>query len=79
MDIDDILADVSTGRGLGAPESDQMQFTRAWVTEKCAPELLPWPGALIERVMNRIARQVSFWYLLEAFDLGQLRETWVLA
>ena len=59
MDIDDILADVS--RAAEPQESrDLQELTRAWVAERVAPEVLPYPVELIERVMERIRRQVWF-------------------
>lgn len=58
MDISDILAEVD---GDETPQStrDLQQLTRAWVTERSAPEILPWPGALVDRVLERIKCQVS--------------------
>ncbi|OAX78409.1 hypothetical protein ACJ72_07283 [Emergomyces africanus] len=61
MDIDDILAsvdrpDVSSAE---ATALDAQQLTRFWVTERGVPELLPWPGALMERVMERVRRQIE--------------------
>ncbi|KAL9582563.1 MAG: hypothetical protein Q9212_003224 [Teloschistes hypoglaucus] len=58
MDIDDILAEVS-GHGLPLETQDLQELTRAWVTERSAPELLPWPSALMERVLNRIHQQIE--------------------
>ena len=58
MDIDDILAEV-TGDGLPSETRDLQSLTRAWATERSAPELLPWPSALMERVLDRIHRQAS--------------------
>ncbi|KAL8683500.1 MAG: hypothetical protein Q9186_000540 [Xanthomendoza sp. 1 TL-2023] len=58
MDIDDILAEVS-GDGLPSETRDLQELTRAWVTERSAPELLPWPSSLMERVLGRIHRQIE--------------------
>ena len=58
MDIDDILAEVDDD-AIPPETRDVHDLTRAWVTERCAPELLPWPGALMERVMARVRRQIS--------------------
>jgi GINS complex subunit 4 len=57
MDIDDILADLDHD---AAPQDyqDLQALTRAWVTERVAPELLPWPEDLVGRVMGRIGKQV---------------------
>lgn len=56
-DIQDILNSVS------APEIPQrtldlQALTRAWVNERTSPELLPYPANLVERVMDRIQKQV---------------------
>ena len=59
MDIDDILAEVDPGPAAAPETVDLQDLTRAWVNEKNAPELLPWPEALVERVMERIRKQVS--------------------
>ena len=58
MDIDDILAEVS-GDGIPLETRDLQELTRAWVTERSAPELLPWPSDLMERVLRRIHQQAS--------------------
>ncbi|KAL8941683.1 MAG: hypothetical protein Q9216_002096 [Gyalolechia sp. 2 TL-2023] len=58
MDIDDILADVS-GEGLPPETLDLQELIRAWVTERSAPELLPWPSALMGRVLGRINQQIE--------------------
>ena len=58
MDIDDILADVSAA---AEPQEsrDLQQLTRAWVAERVAPEVLPWPAGLMDRIEGRIRRQVG--------------------
>lgn len=58
MDIDDILAEVD-GHAIPEETRDLQELTRAWVTERSAPEILPWPNALIERVLERIRKQVA--------------------
>ncbi|PGH33410.1 GINS complex subunit 4 [[Emmonsia] crescens] len=61
MDIDDILASIDRP-DLSSPEAttlDAQQLTRFWVTERGVPELLPWPGPLMERVMERVRRQIE--------------------
>ncbi|MCJ1355629.1 MAG: GINS complex subunit [Icmadophila ericetorum] len=58
MDIDDILAEVDGN--VESPETCDLQaLTRAWVIERSAPELLPWPEALMERVLERIRKQIE--------------------
>lgn len=59
MNIDDILAEA--GGQVDARENQDLQeLTRAWVTERSGPEILPWPEALMERVLERIREQVRF-------------------
>ena len=57
MDIDDILAEVD-GQIIPREALDLQELTRAWVTERSAPEILPWPDALMDRVLERIRKQV---------------------
>lgn len=57
MDIDDILAEVDV-HAVPRQTQDLQEFTRAWVTERNAPEILPWPDALMQRILERIRRQV---------------------
>ncbi|KEQ99581.1 hypothetical protein AUEXF2481DRAFT_184012 [Aureobasidium subglaciale EXF-2481] len=59
MNIDDILASVSNTERLPQRTADLQALTRAWVAERCAPELLPWPEELVERVMDRIKLQLD--------------------
>lgn len=56
MDIDDILAEVD-GHAIPQETHDLQELTRAWVTERSAPEILPWPESLMERVLERISKQ----------------------
>lgn len=39
-------------------QPDLQQLTRAWVAERVAPEILPYPTELLDRVMMRIRQQV---------------------
>lgn len=39
---------------------DLQALTRAWVNERTAPELLPYPADLVDRTMERVAKQVRF-------------------
>ncbi|PYH41447.1 putative GINS DNA replication complex subunit Sld5 [Aspergillus saccharolyticus JOP 1030-1] len=61
MDIDDILASVDR-HDPSTPEStalDHQLLTRFWVAERGISELLPWPGALMDRMMERVRRQIE--------------------
>lgn len=58
MDIDDILASVDA-QAIPQETRDLHDLTRAWVAERAAPEILPWPESLMDRTMERIQRQVS--------------------
>jgi GINS complex subunit 4 len=59
MDIDDILADVSRSSAPSATQ-DLHELTRFWVAERVAPELLVYPEELMERVLERIRKQVGY-------------------
>ncbi|KAL2434789.1 hypothetical protein ABEF95_007377 [Exophiala dermatitidis] len=68
IDISDILAEVSRPNNANSqsqPYSDTDAFTdhqlltRAWTSERCAPELLPYPSDLLDRVMARIQAQIT--------------------
>ena len=56
-DIADILASVSAPR---VPERtlDLQGLTRAWINERTAPDLLPYPAELVDRIIDRIRQQV---------------------
>ncbi len=56
-DIADILASVSAPP-ISQRTLDLQALTRAWVAERTAPELLPYPTELVERVMERLGKQV---------------------
>lgn len=58
MDIDDLLAEVAVD---STPQEtrDLQELTRSWVGERVAPEILPWPTELMQRVLERIRLQVS--------------------
>ena len=68
MDIDDILADLD-GDNTNHNVEDLRSLTRLWVAERVSPELVPWPENLINRVMDRTAKQV--------FALGNAAFLWV--
>ncbi|KIW03002.1 uncharacterized protein PV09_05660 [Verruconis gallopava] len=58
MDIDDILADIDA-QSVPQDSADLQQLTRLWVAERCAPELLPYPTDLMERILARISQQIE--------------------
>ncbi|KAE8369439.1 hypothetical protein BDV27DRAFT_153116 [Aspergillus caelatus] len=61
MDIDDILASVDRN-DVSTPESaalDHQLLTRFWVAERGVSELLPWPEALMNRMMERVRKQIE--------------------
>lgn len=68
MDIADILASVTRDAHAahGVPDDgvrhqqDLQLLTRAWVSERVAPELLPYPSELMDRVMTRLRTQVRY-------------------
>ena len=63
-DIADILASVSGGPLIPQATLDLQALTRAWVNERTAPELLPYPADLVDRTMERVAKQVCFMSLM---------------
>jgi GINS complex subunit 4 len=69
-DIADILASVSGGPLIPQATLDLQALTRAWVNERTAPELLPYPAELVDRTMERVAKQVCncLAYLQRALD-----------
>ncbi|KAI4164950.1 MAG: hypothetical protein LQ342_001583 [Letrouitia transgressa] len=58
MNIDDILAEVG-GDETPGKAWDLQELTRCWVTERSAPEILPWPSALMDRVLERVRLQIE--------------------
>lgn len=82
MDIDDILASVSAPR-IPQRTLDLQALVRAWVAERTAPEVLPWPEELVARVMERVRLQVclgliSFYLRIERKEErgGKERRGW---
>ncbi|CAI6335218.1 unnamed protein product [Periconia digitata] len=57
-DIDDILAEIAVD-SIPQETRDLQELTRCWVAERVAPELLPWPEEVVERVLERIRRQIE--------------------
>ena len=76
MDIDDLLAELDQD-GLPQETRDLHELSRAWVTERSAPEILPWPASLMERVLDRIRRQV--WLLRYLADYNTVADWRVVA
>src|SRR5215469_8762925 len=80
MDIDDILADIDHD-SIPQETKDLQTLTRAWVTERVAPDLQPHPEEIMERVMASISKQVSSfffqrnsWYIItQASDRAHRR------
>ncbi|KAL4784315.1 GINS DNA replication complex subunit Sld5 [Aspergillus varians] len=61
MEIDDILASVDHS-DVSSPQStalDHQLLTRFWVAERSVPELLPWPARLMDRMMERVRKQIE--------------------
>ncbi|MCJ1393990.1 GINS complex subunit [Xylographa bjoerkii] len=59
MDISDILTSVSAHPSPPAQSLDLQALTRAWVNERVAPEVLPWPEELMGRVMRGVAKLIE--------------------
>ncbi|KAF1810782.1 GINS complex, Sld5 component [Eremomyces bilateralis CBS 781.70] len=58
IDISDILASVSPP-SVSPSLLDLQSLTRAFIAERVAPSLLPYPSALMTRVLARIAAQIE--------------------
>ena len=76
--ISDILASVTRAHADSASfasdtqKQDDLQFlTRVWIAERAAPELLPYPAELMERVMDRLRKQVRTSYMTSSRGNGQ--------
>jgi len=69
VDISDILADVSrplhvTSQSLQDSDpdtayTDHQLLVRAWTSERCSPDLLPYPTELVARVIERVRSQIA--------------------
>lgn len=68
MDINDILKDlernVTDGRSSKANQTQQkqeeyQQFVQAWISERTAPELLPYQQQLIDSILKRLREQIE--------------------
>ncbi|KAI9666635.1 MAG: GINS complex subunit [Bathelium mastoideum] len=57
-DIADILASVAPSPA-DPSTTDLQSLTRAYIAERCAPELLPYPTALLDRTLARLRTQIS--------------------
>lgn len=44
---------------LQSKEQDIQKLRRIWVAERAAPEILPFEGPLLDRMMERVRSQVS--------------------
>lgn len=69
MNIDDILKDFeqqqrrSVSGGDAEEEQRQRDFEelqRVWVAERASPELLPYEGGMMERILKRVREKVEF-------------------
>lgn len=57
--IDDILAEFDK-RSVPSSTQDLSDLTKQWIAERGAPEILPYQGPLLERIMERIREQVLY-------------------
>ena len=68
MEIDDLINNLQPSRKpikTGSQEDTYLKddlrlLKQAWTSERMAPELLPFVGSLLDRIMERIRRQVQF-------------------
>jgi hypothetical protein len=59
IEISDILDSISYNPSTQPETADLQSLTRHWVAERSAPELLPWPGELMDRVLARLSKQIA--------------------
>lgn len=71
MNIDDLLAEVAVD-STPRETRDLQELTRCWVAERVAPEILPWPSELMNRVLDRIRRQVRHRKCSRTRDTGEI-------
>ncbi|KAL9113629.1 MAG: hypothetical protein Q9227_002367 [Pyrenula ochraceoflavens] len=60
--MDDILENLDRAANFSSSESitrDHEALTRFWVAERSAPEVLPWPADLMERMLERVRKQIE--------------------
>ncbi|TGZ85580.1 GINS complex, Sld5 component [Ascodesmis nigricans] len=69
--MDDILAEFDAGAPSSSSPQDVEHLTKFWIAERTAPEILPYQGDVLERLMERVRDQIS---LLES-SLGNLDPT----
>lgn len=75
MNIDDILAEAGAN-AINQQTQDLQDLSRAWVIERSAPEILPWPDSLMERVLERIHQQVELENASKKFSTQQLTSSY---
>ena len=66
--IDDILDEfddrlLPPSGAQSTPAQDLQDLTKQWIAERGAPEILPYQGALLDRVMERVREQVRHFFL----------------
>ncbi|KAF8426042.1 hypothetical protein EV426DRAFT_594849 [Tirmania nivea] len=57
-DINDILAEFDK-RSVPSSTQDLNDLTKQWIAERGAPEILPYQGPLLERILERIREQIE--------------------
>lgn len=57
--MDDILAEFDAGAPSISSPQDVEHLTKFWIAERTAPEILPYQGDVLERLMERVRDQVS--------------------
>ena len=59
MDIEQIIASATADSATPLGNLDLQELTRAWVNERGAPELLPYPSKVMGRVLKRLRQQIE--------------------
>lgn len=65
--IDDILSEFDQ-RSVPSSTRDLSDLTKQWIAERGAPEILPYQGPLLERVVERIREQVCTFFIVSRGD-----------
>ncbi|KAG4305741.1 hypothetical protein PORY_000651 [Pneumocystis oryctolagi] len=62
LDIDALLESETVYHREDEGGKDVSELMQRWISERTAPELLPFETALLERIIERIRQQISFFF-----------------
>ncbi|KAG4303322.1 hypothetical protein PCK1_000286 [Pneumocystis canis] len=64
LDIEGLIESQGGFQEKNEEETDVSELMKSWVSERIAPELLPFQTALLERMMERVQQQARFYTLI---------------